>query len=118
MTFSLNARTFIPIANSSDGVVDKRTEFHFTQTGKSFRADYTGGDIRIGHLIGHFTDTETGQMLYHCETLEGELKAGRADAVFKLHPNGRITMSLDWAWVSGAQGSGKSKYIELIEASQ
>jgi len=112
---SLDRRTFIPIENSAGGVVDERTQFHFSQQGKNFRADYTGGDISAGHIIGQFTSARSGQMLYHCLTTNGVLKAGRADAVFAKTKDGDITMSLSWTWVSGADGSGTSEYIEMKE---
>lgn len=115
MSLSLHNRNFIPVENTAAGVVDDRTEFKFSQDGTSFNAVYSGGNVKRGHIIGRFIEPELGEMLYHCETQEGILKAGRADAVFSLDENDLLTMSLDWEWVSGADGSGTSKYIELQE---
>ena len=116
MSFSLNGRTFVPIENSRAGVVDERTKFHFSQTDIHFQARYSGGDILHGHIIGHFSDAASGALLYHCETNNGTLKAGRADAQFAEKSNGMLTMSLRWEWLSGANGSGTSKYVEISEA--
>jgi len=115
VSLSLDNRRFVPIENSAAGVVDSHTEFHFSQRGSHFEAQYSGGDIRSGHIMGHFTGPQIGQMLYHCETQDGALKAGRADAIFEIHVDGHITMALDWVWTSGADGSGQSKYVELSE---
>lgn len=112
---NLDKRVFIPVENSTGGVVDDRTEFHFTQVGEQFQATYTGGDIVQGHIVGRFTHNRTAQILYHCLTSNDDLKAGRATANFTLSDDGQISMALEWAWVSGGNGSGTSKYIEVID---
>lgn len=116
MSLSLNNRIFIPIENSEGGVVDERTQFHFSQTGVNFTAEYQGGDILTGHIIGRLTDHLDGEMLYHCLTKADELKAGYATATFQTSPTGDIRMSLNWEWLNHDDGSntvcaGKSEYI-------
>ena len=115
---NLDGRVFIPIENSAGGVVDDRTEFHFTQVGEQFQAVYSGGDIAQGHITGRFSHNRTAHLLYHCITKNDALKAGRAEAQFTLSDDGQISMALDWVWVSGGEGSGASKYIEVVEAAQ
>jgi len=110
--FSLDNRVFTPIDNSTGGIVDARTRFHFWQNGDAFYADYFGGDVREGHIIGRFTGPRTGQLLYHCMTNTRELKAGRAVVTFTLSDDGRVGMALDWAWISGGTESGQSYYEE------
>ena len=111
--FSLDKRIFTPVDNSTGGLVDARTRFHFWQNGDAFFADYFGGDVREGHIIGRFTSDRTGTMLYHCLTKDRRLKAGRAVATFNLSDEGRASMALEWVWVSGADGSGTSHYEEI-----
>jgi len=115
VNLSLDNRIFVPIENSESGVVDVRTEFHFSQTGTRFQAIYAGGEIQSGNIIGHFTGEQSGKMLYHCETQDGVLKAGRADATFEEDEKGKLIMFLNWEWVFGADGAGQSKYVELSE---
>lgn len=110
---NLDMRIFAPTQNSEGGVVDDRTQFHFRQSGNSFTADYSGGDIRHGHILGQFTGEMTAQLTYHCLTTDNQLKAGQADAVFTSTGDGRAEMALEWVWVSGAQGSGTSHYLEI-----
>jgi len=115
VNLSLDNRKFVPIENSESGAVDARTEFHFSQNGSRFQAQYTGGDILRGHILGHFTGPKSGELLYHCETKDGALKAGRADAKLEEDEKGNIIMLLNWEWVFGADGVGQSKYVELSE---
>ncbi|MEP3891041.1 MAG: hypothetical protein ABJN69_11290 [Hellea sp.] len=120
MKLSLDNRVFIPVENSDNGVVNGKTRFHFWQEGMVFYADYFGGDVREGHIIGQFTDetedeTWAGNMLYHCLTTDKALKAGKARAVFSVVDDGRIAFNLDWEWITGDHSWGHSRYEELIE---
>ncbi|WP_427452141.1 hypothetical protein [Litorimonas sp. WD9-15] len=92
-----------------------RTRFHFWQNGDAFYADYFGGDVREGHIIGRFTGDRTGTLLYHCITKDRTLKAGRAVATFRLSDEGRVSMALEWSWISGGEGAGTSFYEEIPE---
>lgn len=109
----LDNRVFVPVDNSTGGLVDDRTRFHFWQDGEAFYADYFGGDVREGHIIGRFTGDRTGHMLYHCLTKSRELRAGRAVATFTVAPDGRLGMDLDWTWISGGDEAGVSRYEEV-----
>ena len=59
MNLSLDNRVFGPVENSENGVVNNKTRFHFWQEGMVFYADYFGGDVREGHIIGQFTAVVT-----------------------------------------------------------
>ncbi len=112
---SLDNRVFVPVENSENGVVSGKTRFHFWQQGIVFYADYFGGDVREGHIIGQFNEKGKGEMLYHCLTTDHELKAGKAIAKFEENEAGRIFMSLDWEWIDGDNSKGQSRYEELTE---
>lgn len=120
MKLSLDNRVFIPVENSDNGVVNGRTRFHFWQEGMVFYADYFGGDVREGHIIGQFTNESqdenlVGDMLYHCLTTDKTLKAGKARAVFSKMDDGRVAFNLDWEWINGDHSWGQSRYEEVIE---
>jgi len=117
---SLDNRVFVPVENSDNGVVNSKTRFHFWQDGIVFYADYFGGDVREGHIIGKFTEDGTGDLLYHCLTTDKNLKAGKARAVFSETDTGRLAFDLDWEWISlDDKGSdhrrGQSRYEEVVE---
>ena len=112
---SLDNRVFVPVENTENGVVSGKTRFHFWQQGIVFYADYFGGDVREGHIIGQFNKDGAGEMLYHCLTTAHELKAGKAIAVFTEYSDGRLSMALDWQWISGGASKGQSRYEEITE---
>lgn len=115
MKLSLDNRVFIPVENSDNGVVSSKTRFHFWQQGIVFYADYFGGDVREGHIIGQFNDNGHGEMLYHCLTTDRDLKAGKATAKFSENQDGRLVMDLDWQWISGDESQGVSRYEEITD---
>ena len=121
---SLDNRVFVPVENTEDGVVNGNTRFHFWQEGIVFFADYFGGDVREGHIIGQFDETGRGHMLYHCLTTDRNLKAGKAVAEFTKYDDGRMAMDLNWEWITQThqnndifkgQAKGQSRYEELSE---
>ena len=117
---SLDNRVFVPVENSDNGVAGGKTRFHFWQDGIVFYADYFGGDVREGHIIGKFAEDGTGDLLYHCLTTDRHLKAGKAKAVFSEMPDNRLAFDLDWEWISlddkGEDHSwGQSRYEEVLE---
>jgi len=112
---SLDNRVFVPVENTENGVVSGHTRFHFWQEGMVFYADYFGGDVREGHIIGQFNERGQGDMLYHCLTTDKNLKAGKALATFTQNGDGRVSMSLAWQWISGDDSTGQSRYEEVTE---
>jgi len=133
VTLSLDNRVFVPVENTGNGIVSGHTRFYFWQEGEAFYADYFGGDVREGHIIGHITkDTPgdmTGEMLYHCITTDRRLKAGRAHVIFMLIDDIRLAMDIDWEWIAGfetdlktslgtmgntPQNKGRSRYEEVL----
>lgn len=116
----LDNRVFIPVENTDNGTVSGQTRFHFWQKGKVIFADYVGGDVAEGHIIGQFTTEDMGELLYHCLTIDGCLKAGQATATFSQMSDGRLAMDIDWEWLttnnpSGNANKGRSRYEEVID---
>ena len=73
-----------------------------------------------GHIIGKLTGDLVGDMLYHCLTTDGRLKAGQASAVFSEMPDGRLAIDIDWEWLTGNKldaddPKGKSRYEEVLD---
>ena len=117
---SLDNRVFVPVENSENGVASGKTRFHFWQDGMVFYADYFGGDVREGHIIGKFAEDGTGDLLYHCLTTDRHLKAGKAKAVFSKTQDERLAFELDWEWISlddkgGDHSWGQSRYEEVLD---
>jgi len=109
--FNLNNKTFSLLENSENGKVNTDTIFEYSQQGNLVTADYYGGTIKYGKIIGHLHEDRM-DMLYQCLTIDNELKAGKALAKITLTTLGKIKMTLEWEWLTGDSHQGTSEYIE------
>lgn len=108
----LDGRVFVPVQNAAAGTVTDQTRFEFSQNGTNFTARYHGGPITDGHILGQFHGPVKAELLYHCVTKEGELKAGQASATFSALTDGRVCIDMCWRWLNG-EGEGMSRYEEI-----
>ena len=49
---NLDNKKFVAVENTANGEVSSQTEFHYHQQGKMIWAEYCGGEILKGFLIG------------------------------------------------------------------
>lgn len=47
-----NNKKFSPVSNTENGETTNETVFHYKQMGNVLQAEYAGGQITHGHLIG------------------------------------------------------------------
>ena len=69
-------KTFRPIQNTANGETSGETLFHYRQTGRILTAEYAGGEILAGHLIGLVDEQGNIDMRYHQVNIQGELMTG------------------------------------------
>src|SRR5690606_16105124 len=103
---------FALIQNSDSGQVNSETVFEYKQEGNLVTADYFGGTIRYGKIIAVLKDDEL-IMLYQCLTTDNELKAGKAIAKISVTDIGKMTLNLNWEWLTNGNEKGTSEYIEI-----
>jgi len=109
---TLAGETFRAIANSSNGTVSTETTMTFVSEGEAgILGVYRGGAIRAGAVVARRTSDSTVEMLYHCVTATGELKAGQASARFAEDADRRLRMHLDWQWLTGDRTGGRSEWM-------
>lgn len=108
---NFEGKTFSLVTNTEKGTVNTDTLFEYKQKGKLVTADYYGGSIEYGKIIGTL-EGDTVNMLYQCLTTEGVLKAGKAIARISFTEQFKMKLSLQWEWLGTQQESGFSEYIE------
>lgn len=117
MNFSYDGRTFRPVENSASGNVSGGTTFYYHQSGDIVWAEYGGGGVRFGQLIG-ICDTEGRlQARYQHVNDNGELLTGICRSAPEFLPDGRMRVRESWRWTSGDHSSGES-VIEEVRANQ
>jgi hypothetical protein len=101
-------KIFKPISNSANGETSEQTVFHYKQTGNILTAEYAGGQIQTGHLIGLVDELGNIDMRYHQVNEKGELMTGICQSTPERLPSGKIRLREQWEWTSGDKSIGTS----------
>ncbi len=108
-----DGRKFIPRMNSENGEVSDQTVFSYHQNGSLLWAEYSGGDILRGSLIGCVLDNGELDFVYHHMNRDMQVKTGKCHSVPTVKKNGKIELSERWEWTSGDYSKGESLLIEV-----
>lgn len=110
MIASLDGRRFAAVAAVAGGEVGTQTVFTYHEHDRMIWAEYTGGAIRRGFLVG----TRDGDRLdfrYTQLNAEGQTSTGHCVSTLSLLPDGRLRLDETWQWES-RPGSGTSTVVE------
>ena len=103
-----NNKTFRPISNSENGETSGETVFLYYQIGNILTAEYSGGKVKKGHLIGIVDEQGIIDMRYHQINDKDEIMTGRCKSTPEILPNGKIRLHESWEWTSGDKSKGES----------
>lgn len=103
-----NNKTFKPVSNTKNGETSDETIFRYKQEGNLLTAEYSGGQIKYGHLIGLVDERGNIDMRYHQINDSGILMTGICNSKPEQLPNGKIRLHETWQWTSGDQSRGES----------
>jgi len=103
-----NGKTFRPIETSENSETSNDTVFKYKQNGNVLTSNYSGGNIKQGHLIGIVYEDGTIEMRYHQVNSDGNLMTGICYSTPEILPNGKIRLHEKWKWTSGDKSEGES----------
>ena len=106
MTRSLDGLVFAPVADQAPGQVGTRTRFTYHEKDGEIWAEYAGGDVVRGRLVG----TRAGDRLdfrYVQLKTDGTTSSGHCVSDVVELPDDRIRLEETWEWESQA-GNGTS----------
>jgi hypothetical protein len=103
-----NDKIFRPVSNSENGETSNETLFHYKQIGNRLNAEYSGGKIKYGHLIGIVDENGNIEMRYHQINDKDELMTGICHSIPEILQNGKIRLHENWKWTSGDKSKGTS----------
>lgn len=109
---SLDGRKFNVTETAADGVVDSKTVFDFHQEGDLVWAEYAGGPIRKGCLVG----TLKGNLLrFRYAQLQDNntLDGGTSECSIEQADTGELKIVESFSWES-RDGSGKNVFTEIV----
>ena len=107
-----NGRIFVPKVNSENGEVDDQTVFHYWQDGCILWAEYAGGEIVRGYMIG--TVLNEGVLDFHYQHINNswQVRIGKCRSVPRTAESGKIELHERWQWLNGDLSEGESVVIE------
>lgn len=108
-----NGRKFIPKMNSENGEVSEQTVFTYHQKGNLLWAEYSGGDIWKGSLLGMVSADGKLDFVYHHINKKKQIKTGKCHSVPTVLENGKIELLEKWEWTSGDCTKGESLLMEV-----
>ncbi|WP_328556003.1 MULTISPECIES: hypothetical protein [unclassified Streptomyces] len=111
MARPLDGLVLAPVADQAPGQVGTRTRFVYHEEDGTVWADYAGGDIVRGHLVG----TREGDRLdfrYVQLRRDGTTASGHCVSLVVELPDGRVRLEETWTWES-RKGTGTSVVEEL-----
>lgn len=114
MEIDLNNKIFRSVSNTDNGEVNSDTLFLYHQEEGRVWAEYSGGNIVKGHLLGKILSSGRLEFLYHHINLDGDLMVGKCLSTPELLSDGRIRMKEEWKWLCGDKSTGESEVVEVI----
>ena len=102
--FSLDGRNFVAVENSESGEVSEQTVFCYHQKDNAIWAEYSGGSIVKGFLVGTMDGNRCLSFSYQHLNINGELKSGSCHSR-PCEENGKLRFYEEWQWASGESGT-------------
>jgi len=110
---SYNNKFFSSVSNTENGEVSSATTFQYHQNKDMIWAEYSGGDIVKGFLIGISDDKGNLDFTYQHINESGEIRTGKCSSKPEILPNGKIRLLEQWQWTNGDNSIGQSIIQEI-----
>ncbi|MFF2728620.1 hypothetical protein ACFVS9_12045 [Streptomyces sp. NPDC058008] len=111
MARSLDGLVLSPVADQAPGQVGTLTRFTYHERDGRIWAEYAGGDVVRGHLVGT-RDADALDFRYVQLKRDGTTSGGHCVSLVTDLPDGRVRLDETWHWES-QEGSGTSVVEEL-----
>ncbi|WP_144127534.1 hypothetical protein [Catellatospora sichuanensis] len=110
MIASLDGRRFAAVADVAGGEVGMKTVFTYHEHDGMIWAEYAGGAIRRGFLVGT-RDGDRLEFRYTQLNTDGQTSTGHCVSALSVQHDGRLRLDETWQWES-RPGSGTSAVVE------
>lgn len=101
------------ISTADNGVVNDKTIFIFTQNDEIVSAEYQGGKIRKGFLVGKLPSPNQLEFSYCQMQIDGKLDNGVSTCQLGKNEKGKITLTEHFEWKSRPGEYGTNVFQEL-----
>ncbi len=111
--WNLDNKSFKSQSNSDNGEVSAETIFQYRQVGDIIFAEYKGGEIIKGHLLGKVIDGAYLEFRYHHINKNMELMTGKCTSYPEINSAGKMILKEHWQWTCKDNSKGESTIIEI-----
>lgn len=101
------------IKTAENGVVNQETIFYFSQKNGIVSAEYQGGKIIKGFLVGKLPTPNQLEFSYCQMQIDGKLDNGVSTCQLSKNENGKITLTEHFEWKSRPGEFGTNVFQEL-----
>lgn len=108
-----DGKFFVPKMNSENGEVDGQTVFSYHQNGNLLWAEYSGGDVIKGTLIGTVKQNGCLEFTYQHVNTGMQTRVGMCQSRPKFLENGKLELTEEWQWMNGDCSKGTSVLAEV-----
>ncbi len=112
MKVDLNNKKFKTQSNTNNGEVSDETIFRYYQNENIIWANYDGGQIIKGHLVGKWVNDHL-EFVYHHINKEHELMTGKCKSYIEYVEGEKIKLNEFWQWTCNDFSAGESTIIEI-----
>lgn len=109
-----DGRKFVPKTNTENGEVDGQTVFHYHQRENIIWAEYAGGEILRGFLIGMADESGKLEFTYQHINASMQIRLGKCNSIPVRQEDGRLEMYEEWQWLNGDESKGESVIVEVL----
>ena len=106
-----NKKLRITLIEGSNTEVNEKTIFHFHQENNIIWAEYSGGKVKLGRLLGVVTGNKLNHNYIQINTKD-EINSGEGNSLIKINNENKLQIIEEWEWKS-QDGKGKSVMTEL-----
>ncbi len=114
MSINFNGKLFRSAENVPNGEVDANTIFRYHQQDKIVWAEYSGGKIIRGQMIGVVLPDERLEFRYQHVNEAGELMTGICISTPEILADGRVQLHEEWQWTCYDFSTGQSIVEEML----
>jgi len=108
-----DGKQFEPSMISRNGEASRDTIFSYHQDGNTVWAEFSGGAIDRGFLIGTIGTGGALDFAFEHVNRDSTIRTGRGHSDPEILPDGRIRLREQWFWTNGDCSSGESVLDEL-----
>lgn len=100
LAHEIHDKRFVALENPH-GRSGAGTTFSYLVEGDAIHGSYSGGQIRIGQLVGRIVADERIEVLFQCITGAGGLLSGRSTGTVWRDSGERLRLDFEWVWLWG-----------------